>query len=93
MSSVQLIFVFLRSVLRSRTELAAKNLVFTNAAQPTTEVQSRWTSAPFTGFESQVITLSGITIPYFYFRTSENTKTDVVFGQVGHESGQSGSVS
>ena len=45
MSSVQLIFVFLRSVLRSRTELAPKNLVFTNAAQPTTEVQSRWTSA------------------------------------------------
>ncbi len=46
MGLVQLIFVFLRSVLRSRTELAAENLVFTNAAQPKTGVQSRWTRAP-----------------------------------------------
>ncbi len=45
MSSVQLILVFLRSFLRSRTELAAEILVFANSAQPTTDVQSRWTSA------------------------------------------------
>ena len=33
MSSVQLIFIFLRSILRSRAELVAENLVFTNATQ------------------------------------------------------------
>ena len=33
MSSVQLIFVFLRSILRNQAELAAENLVFTNATQ------------------------------------------------------------